>query len=66
MARSQNQNILSGLHAQREGVNASDTVNQRLTPQNIVIFFQQRGTCSCKFEFMYSKALPCYSHIKAA
>ena len=42
MARSQNQNIFSGLHAQQKGVNASDTVNQRLTPQNIVIFSTKR------------------------
>ena len=42
MAHSQNQNILSGLHAQWEGVNASDTVNQQLTPQNIVIFSTKR------------------------
>ena len=42
MARSQNQEILSGLHAQREGVNASDTVKQRLTPQNIAIFSKKR------------------------
>ena len=42
MARSQNQNILSGLCAQQEGVNASERVNQRLTPQNIVIFSKKR------------------------
>ena len=42
MLCSQNQKILSGLHAQWEGVNASDTVNQRLTPQNIVIFSKKR------------------------
>ena len=42
MACSQNQKVLSGLHAQREGVNASDTVNQQVTPQNIVIFSKNK------------------------
>ena len=42
MARFQNQKILSGLHVQGEGVNASDTENQQVTPQNIVIFSKKR------------------------
>ena len=47
--------ILSGLRAQREGVNASDIVNERLTPQNIVIFSKEvhvaanMNLCTVKF-----------------